>query len=78
MVAMTSKPAGSLREKGTYALLLYLRHRRAIRVGRLGPIDFDSRWYIYVGSAFEPGGLAARLRREFDSRRWLKIRTIFV
>ncbi|MBT8467436.1 MAG: DUF123 domain-containing protein, partial [Deltaproteobacteria bacterium] len=33
-----------------------------VEVGRLGTICFDAPFYVYVGSAFGPGGLAARLR----------------
>ena len=48
---------------GTYILLLYLRKRTYITVGYLGLIPFTRGWYAYVGSAFGPGGLAARLSR---------------
>lgn len=46
---------------GTYALLLDLPHARTVRVGRLGTIVFEAGFYLYAGSAFGPGGLAARL-----------------
>ncbi len=48
---------------GTYVLLLYLRQSTQLKVGRLGVIPFKRGWYAYVGSAFGPGGLAARLGR---------------
>ena len=48
---------------GTYALLLYLPNEKVIAVGRLGPICFPAGFYIYVGSAFGPGGLSARIGR---------------
>jgi Uri superfamily endonuclease len=48
---------------GTYILLVELASPIAIAVGRLGPIPFDAGVYAYVGSAFGPGGLAARLHR---------------
>lgn len=50
------------RAPGTYALVLALQHPVEIGVGRLGTIRFESPFYIYVGSALGPGGLAARLR----------------
>jgi Uri superfamily endonuclease len=49
------------RRPGTYALLLELPAARRIRVGSLGLVSFDAPVYLYVGSAFGPGGLQARL-----------------
>lgn len=43
--------------------MLQLESARKIRVGRLGSFDCPRGFYVYVGSAFGPGGLAARLRR---------------
>jgi len=48
---------------GTYALILYLHAPKNLQIGRLGGFDFAAGYYIYVGSAFGPGGLAARLGR---------------
>jgi len=50
-------------EKGTYALLLRLDKPELIQVGKLGEFTFPAGWYVYVGSARGPGGLAARLAR---------------
>jgi len=47
---------------GTYALILELPTPTEITVGSLGPISFDAPFYLYVGSAFGPGGVGARLR----------------
>lgn len=48
--------------KGTYILILQLeRPVSGLQVGRLGRFDFAAGSYLYVGSAFGPGGLAARL-----------------
>ena len=59
--------------KGTYALLLRLDDPELIQVGRLGKFAFPAGWYVYVGSARGPGGLAARLarhrRRRADGKR---------
>jgi len=49
--------------EGTYALLLRLDKPELIQVGRLGEFTFPAGWYVYVGSARGPGGLAARLAR---------------
>ena len=48
---------------GTYILLVELLSPTAIEIGRLGQIRFEAGISAYVGSAFGPGGLAARLRR---------------
>jgi Uri superfamily endonuclease len=52
-----------LRRKGIYLLLLHLEQSRFLRVGCLGRRRFPAGWYTYVGSAFGPGGLAARVGR---------------
>lgn len=46
---------------GTYALVLEAPQRRRIPVGRLGDVEIDPGYYVYVGSAFGPGGVRARL-----------------
>lgn len=63
-----SSPASSIqslfpREPGTYLLLLRLSDPLRIPIGRLGQFDFPAGFYLYVGSAFGPGGLAGRLNR---------------
>jgi Uri superfamily endonuclease len=52
---------------GTYALVLKLSRPATIRVGRLGRFHFAMGWYVYVGSARGPGGLAARVARHLCS-----------
>ena len=52
-----------LQRPGTYILLLCLSLRQFIEVGKLGEFEFPAGYYLYVGSALGPGGLAARLRR---------------
>ncbi len=48
--------------KGTYILVLQLdRLVPGLRIGKLGVFDFAPGFYLYVGSAFGAGGLAARL-----------------
>ncbi len=48
---------------GTYALLIRVAEPIEITPGRLGTFQLDSGWYVYVGSALGPGGLAARVGR---------------
>ncbi len=47
--------------KGTYVLHLIIETEARVKVGRLGRITFAAGYYAYVGRAFGPGGLAARL-----------------
>lgn len=54
---------------GTYVLILYLRKGAQVAIGRLGTITFKQGWYAYVGSAFGPGGLAARLGRHLKKKK---------
>ena len=48
---------------GTYALILQNKRSLRIQVGRWREIEFVRGFYLYVGSAFGPGGLQARLDR---------------
>jgi Uri superfamily endonuclease len=52
---------------GTYVLLLHLKKPARLRIGALGRFDFPAGWYLYVGSARGPGGLAARVGRHLRS-----------
>src|SRR5689334_9416606 len=49
--------------KGTYALVFKLDRPLALEAGRLGRVLLPPGWLVYVGSAFGPGGLRARLAR---------------
>lgn len=51
------------KQAGTYALILRLDEKRRLTAGRLGEFELIPGTYIYLGSAFGPGGLRARLRR---------------
>ena len=46
---------------GTYALVLASTVRTAVRIGKLGQLLLRPGYYIYIGSAFGPGGLEARI-----------------
>jgi len=56
-------PAG----QGTYILVLELSGRTTCRVGAVGDLRFEPGIYLYVGSAFGPGGLRARLSRHLET-----------
>ncbi|NIV04239.1 MAG: DUF123 domain-containing protein, partial [Calditrichae bacterium] len=49
-------------QKGSYVLVLYLPENQLIEIGKLGEYSFVKGIYAYVGSAFGPGGLAARIQ----------------
>jgi Uri superfamily endonuclease len=51
---------------GTYALVMRCTTPRSITVGRLGELALRPGYYIYVGSALGPGGLAGRLHRHLS------------
>ena len=61
-------------DPGIYAVELYLREIIQLEVGQLGVFTFPRGEYIYVGSAFGPGGLKARMGRhiggEIDKVHW--------
>ena len=48
---------------GTYLLILHAAQAQNITVGRLGMLAVRPGWYVYVGSAFGPGGVRARVGR---------------
>jgi len=50
-------------ERGTYALMLQSHVSASLRVGALGRVTTCPGYYLYVGSAFGPGGLRARISR---------------
>lgn len=54
---------------GTYLLLLRVDSPCMVNVGRLGTATLGLGWVLYVGSAFGPGGLAARLRHHLRPAR---------
>ncbi|MFQ5675894.1 MAG: DUF123 domain-containing protein, partial [bacterium] len=56
-----------VRMTGTYVLILRALSEQSIRIGKLGVFSFPKGFYAYVGSAFGPGGLVARLRHHLQS-----------
>jgi len=57
---------------GTYALVLAAAKRKRISVGRFGTLDVRPGFYVYVGSALGPGGLAARIGRHARQEKTLR------
>ena len=53
--------------KGTYVLIAFVPRVKRLEVGRLGTYDLIPGFYAYVGSAFGPGGLRARLQHHLES-----------
>ena len=47
-------------EGGTYALILFCSRQGPVQIGRLGSLQLRRGFYVYVGSAFGPGGVRAR------------------
>lgn len=60
---MAAADAHLISAPGIYAIGLWLPDSQQTSIGALGEAVFPQGHYIYVGSAWGPGGLAARLRR---------------
>jgi Uri superfamily endonuclease len=56
---------------GTYVLVLRCPSRARIQIGRWREIDLKRGYYCYVGSAFGPGGVRARVHRHFRNAKAL-------
>ena len=50
-------------QPGTYALILQSSAEQRLQIGKLGQLDVKPGFYVYIGSAFGPGGLTARVAR---------------
>lgn len=60
-------------QPGTYALILQTKLTASLQIGRWRQIDIEPGYYIYVGSAFGPGGVRARVARHCRTdkpKRW--------
>jgi Uri superfamily endonuclease len=53
--------------KGTYVLIAFVAQMKRLQIGRLGTYDLVPGFYAYVGSAFGPGGLRARIGHHLES-----------
>lgn len=49
------------KDRGSYLLILYLKKRQKVEVGKLGKVSFKKGFYIYVGSAM--ANLSKRMER---------------
>jgi Uri superfamily endonuclease len=58
-------------EHGTYALILVAEGQQSVAIGRLGTLDVQPGFYVYVGSARGSGGLAARIARHARAQKQL-------
>lgn len=47
---------------GSYALILQATERFELKIGKLGKLPGNAGFYVYCGSAFGPGGVAARVK----------------
>ena len=54
---------------GTYALVFTAKRKKRLIIGKLGTLNLQPGYYVYVGSAFGPGGLKARIGHHCKSSR---------
>ena len=54
-------------DKGTYILIGSVAQMKRLEVGRLGVFEIIPGFYAYVGSAFGPGGIRARVGHHLES-----------
>lgn len=59
----TSLSSQVSKPKGSYVLIMHSQVERNLVIGRWGVLGIRPGYYLYVGSAFGPGGLAARVGR---------------
>ena len=50
-------------KSGTYVLVMQSPGRQRIQVGKWGQLETEQGFYLYVGSAFGPGGVLSRVSR---------------
>lgn len=67
------KPVSEIQAlSGTYLLILKSRKITTIEVGKIGSMDVRKGYYLYVGSAFGPGGIKARVNRHLRQNKLLR------
>ncbi len=57
---------------GSYALLLHSSADKKIKIGKLGEFLIKKGYYVYIGSAFGPGGLKAIIGRHLKKNKKLR------
>jgi len=55
-----------LSHPGTYTLVFSSSIDKPINIGKLGTLFLKPGFYVYIGSAFGPGGLKARIKHHFN------------
>ena len=60
----------SVLQPGCYSLVIELKQRKKIQVGKLGKAEFQPGLYVYTGSAM--GGLRARLLRHLSGTKKMR------
>ncbi|HSE85187.1 MAG TPA: DUF123 domain-containing protein [Candidatus Binatia bacterium] len=60
----------SVSQPGCYSLVIELKQRKRIQVGKLGKAKFQPGIYVYTGSAM--GGLRARLLRHLSDTKTMR------
>lgn len=58
---------------GTYVVVYHSRQSQQITIGQWSTLQLQAGYYFYVGSAFGPGGINARVSRHWrreKSQRW--------
>jgi Uri superfamily endonuclease len=58
-----------LSRSGTYIVVLKSIIERPVTVGKLGTLSVNPGYYVYIGSAFGPGGLKARIKHHCNPTR---------
>ncbi len=66
---MATSTAPQRNQRGTYILVMHNSRETTVQVGRLSDLLLKTGWYLYVGSAFGPGGLMARLKRHLRKQK---------
>lgn len=52
--------------RGTYLLLLECNDKAGLSIGKFGKMNTEPGYYLYVGSAFGPGGIKARIKHHMQ------------
>ncbi len=56
---------------GTYVIFIDVSKEILLKIGSLGEMKFSKGYYIYIGSAFGPGGLVKRVERHLRNEKKL-------
>jgi Uri superfamily endonuclease len=69
-IPIFSRGVQSVSQPGCYSLVIKLKQRKKIWVGKLGKVEFQPGIYVYTGSAM--GGLRARLLRHLSDTKKMR------